>query len=201
MDRFSELIKRGIASFEYTPIANSNQCPDCRDYNNRYSMATDTHMTCLDDGRKVITGHIIGQKEKFDKFIWSKQFMGVSFQQYFAEWMEAHGYSGEYSLLNGDAVYILSARKPHEDAPAPQAPMPELTSYTTESNGIPTSIKYLSKRGYYEDVKECIADDIYETVKNLNNSKYIYGNNWKIAYMSEGVRIVGQISGENYILS
>lgn len=207
MDRFSELISNGVAAFNHTPVADSMSCPVCREYNNIFSIATDTHMACLEDGRKVITGHLIADKEKFDTFIWSCQFMGVDFRHSkvncFAQWMDNHGYKGEYSSINGDVVYIVSDRTSEDDPEkvGKIIPTPTVFSYTTESNHIPVSVRFLSRRGDIEDLNECFKQDIYETVKAMNEHRYIIGNQWGVAHMSDGPHIIGNISGQNCILS
>ena len=60
-DKFSELIKQGVAEFNYTPISKNvpEADPICRMYNNIFSIPTDTHMSITDNGDRVITGHMI----------------------------------------------------------------------------------------------------------------------------------------------
>lgn len=210
MDRFSELVAKGVAAFNYTPTNNDNpSCPVCREYNNIFSMATDTHMSCLDDGLKVITGHLISNKQKFDLFIWSCQFMGVDFRHSgancFAKWMYKYGYKGEYSFMNGEAVYILSdattTMGPEENPEnLPKEPTPIMVSYTTESNSIPVSTRFLSKRGDMNDIKECSKEDVFKTAQAMNEHRYIVGEQWGVAYLSDGPHIFGSVNGENYIV-
>ena len=79
-DKFSELIDKGVASFNYVPLTGNvpEQDPVCRAYNNIFSIPTDTHMSCLEDGRRVITGHMI-KTDDWNKFINSTCWGAVCF--------------------------------------------------------------------------------------------------------------------------
>lgn len=204
MDRFSELISKGVAKFEYTPIANSipEQCHVCRSYNNIFSIATDTHMSCLGD-KKVITGHGVRDTEKFDKFIWSHQFMGVNFitagVYSFADWMTKYGLTGHYDILNGDYVYILEPGAFDEEPVEDDIPSTmSFTTVTTDESSIPMSSKYLTTDINDDSIKECIKDTYSETVKSLNESRFVRGNSWKVVNLHEGKHIVGEVSGKIY---
>ena len=116
MDKFSELVSKGVASFHHTPIAPEvptlNQL--CRLYNNIYSMILDTHMSPLGDGRYVITGHMIKDRSKFNDFLYSTTFSNVDTRKYGApmELFDKCGLGGHYDVLNGDNVYILEPGAP-----------------------------------------------------------------------------------------
>ena len=203
MDKFSELVAKGVAAFNYTPIANSTpeQCPICREYNNLYGAATDTHMSTLSDGRKVITGHIIADKNKFDRFMWSCQYMGVDFRSNgysFSSWINSKGLEGHYDVLNNDAVYILEPRKTTGDeenkALADEA-VPAMSAYTTSESIIPVNMRWLSRNSDIQDIKDCIKEGVYATVQALNESRNVHGNQYAVAYLSDGIHIVGNVNG------
>ena len=80
-DKFSELINQGVAKFEYTPTIGSipEQDPVCRAYNNIFSIPSDTHMSCLPDGNRVITGHMINTP-KWESFVCSPFWGAVDFR-------------------------------------------------------------------------------------------------------------------------
>lgn len=205
MDRFSELVAKGVAAFNYTPIAPSipEQCPICRSYNNIFSIATDTHMSCLDDGTKIITGHIISDKKKFDSFIYSCQYMGVNFHNAgvcsFADWMMKMGLKGAYSIVNNDAVYILKSIENNEDddqgtlMKSPDAMM----SFTTDESSIPQAGRFITKDNNNDSIRECIKSTYEETAQAMNESRYIHGNQWCVAELSDGPHIVGIVNGKS----
>lgn len=203
MDKFSELISKGVASFEYTPVAASIPlaCPLCRTYNNLYGVATDTHMAPLEDGVWVITGHAIANKNNFDRFIWSPVWAGVDFRHSkygsFCNFMQQAGLTGRYDVLNGDVVYILTNKIP-EVADGEDIPVPG--SYTTESNRIPQSVRFLSTTGHMEDIVECYHGTPNEIAKRLNESRYVIGSHWTPVYTSEGVKMANLGQHTTYLM-
>ncbi len=202
MDRFSELISKGTSNFNYTTVAPSmpEQCPVCRSYNNIFSIATDTHMSCLDDGRKVITGHMVSITKDFDKFIWSCQYAGVNFHTAgccsFADWMSKHGLKGHYETLNNDTCYVLEKGEFNDDYVINNDK--QITSFTTESSIIPQPIRLLTKDNTTDSFNECIKSSYTATAKAMNESRYIYGNNWQVVNLSDDTHIVGVVNGKSY---
>lgn len=204
MDRFSELISKGVASFNYKPTCSSvpNDCPLCRSYNNIFSIATDTHMSYIDDDMKIITGHIVSDKDKFDKFIWACQYGGVNFNTTgyisFADWMNKVGLVGRYDLYNGDAAYILEPRHGVEDIPV--EPNKVFTSFTTEDSTIPQPIRLLAKDNNIDSFKECVKSTLEETATSMNENRYIYGDSWMVTNFSDGPHIIGIVNNKYYKL-
>ena len=200
MDKFSELIDKGVAPSRYTPVASPIPTQDivCREYNNVFGAATDTHMSELEGGGYVITGHLIANKVNFDRFLWACQYLGVDFRHSgywcLSNWMYKFGLRGEYSVLNGDVVYIVKKMEAPEKSPVIN------NTYTTESSIIPVNIKYMSTRGDIEDIKECIKDDMDSTIKSLNESRYVRGKNWYPVYTSDGLHLSCQHMGVNYFV-
>lgn len=207
MDRFSELISRGVASFNYKPTNSSiaDDCPLCRSYNNIFSIATDTHMSCIDGDMKIITGHIVSDKVKFDKFIWACQYGGVNFNTTgyisFADWMNKVGLVGRYDFYNGDSVYIL---EPHRTTKNTQPELGEpdnvITSFTTEDSTIPQPIRLLTKDNNVDSFKECVKNTLEETATAMNESRYIYGDSWMVTNFSDGPHIIGVVNNKYYKL-
>lgn len=205
MDRFSELIEKGVASFNPVNIANdSTSCPICRSYNNIFSMATDTHMSCLNGDVKIITGHIIRDYKKFDRFMWSNMFNGVDFTRSgvwsFSDWMNKIGLKGHYEVVNCDLAYIVEPMTDDETEKqaAEEAKLSEscIQSFVVGESLIPQQSNLLSINHRSKDVMECLGSTMYETAKNLNESKDVNGNNWCVANLSEGMCIVGNINGK-----
>ena len=187
-DKFSELIAQGVARFDYKPIAPEIPEQDfvCRQYNNIFSIATDTHMHLdHETGMRYITGKLVSIKEKFDSFLYASQWMGVNFRQS-GHWsacsfLQNYGLSGRYGALNGDIVY--------EVAPIPTDPMlgapvvPDMpTTYTTSESRIPDSVARLTLDGNAMKIKECYngKNNLYEVCNALNESIYVLGNEWTV---------------------
>ena len=150
-DRFSELIEKGVAEFRYTPIAPSipEQDPICRSYNNIFSIPSDTHMSCLGDGRRVITGHKIGIKKDWNEFVNSCFWGAVDFRTsgYYSvnEFLYKNGLAGHYDVINNDNVYIVE-------------PMVEPTA-----NKIPAESHVREARKSKSDLR----GDIYDALSNV----------------------------------
>lgn len=201
MDKFSELIAKGVASFDYVDIVNHDDCSVCRSYNNIFGVATDTHMTCVDD-KYVVTGHIISTQNKFDDFIWSRQYNGVYFQHAgfnsLSEWMQKNNLKGGYGVVNNDNVYIMTA-KTEEDTdaglPADIKTPTAMITFNTDESMIPQSVRFITKTNSVSDFTVC------EDLKSLNESKAVYGDNWCVAYLSDGPHLTCTVNGKNILIN
>lgn len=179
---FSELIDQGIASFEYTPIAGKTpeQDPVCRAYNNIFSIPTDTHMSCIDDYTRVITGHMIATSD-WSVFICSPNWGAVNFRTtgYWSlcDFLQKHGLRGEYGNFNGDNVYMIT---PIEEMHGSYVCCPTYC-VTTESQ-IPLYIATLTVDNNPVRVEECYKgkSNLYEVCEAMNDSIYVKGNNWVV---------------------
>lgn len=116
-DKFSQLIEQGVANFTYTKIGNDvpTNDPICRQYNNIFSMALDTHMDIDDMGRRVITGHQIGIKKNWDLFLVSPTWGGIDFRTSgfycLNDFLYKNGLDGHYETINNDNVYVVEPIK------------------------------------------------------------------------------------------
>lgn len=202
MDKFSELIKNGVAAFNHQTIAPEIPvvCPLCRTYNNTFGAATDTHMSPLEDGTWIITGHIISDHKKFDRFLWASTYAGVNFDHSgynsLTQMMYQNHLAGRYDVVNGDNVYILY----NADTDGPRDIKPAV-SFTTNVSSIPQSVRFATTSGKVSDMQECYKETVDETVAKLNESRYVLGNNWNPVYTSEGVKMTCNINGILYLLS
>lgn len=201
MNKFSELIANGVAEFHYTPIAQStpNQCPICRVYNNVYSLANDTHMSMLDDGRYVITGHAIQNKRLFDQFLYSSCWGAMNFID---SGMEApctfffnNNLKGHYDTLNYDLVYVLEPI-PEEELMIQAMKCPDCC--TCAGTAVPESLRVLTTDGDARHIQECFKQE--DVVKALNESLYVRGTNWIPVNLSTGMHIVSIGKKKTYIL-
>lgn len=195
-DKFSELIKQGVAEFKYTNISKDipEQDPVCRMYNNIFSIPSDTHMSCLEDGRRVITGHMINTNN-WDKFLMSCCWGAVNFitsgTWSVYDFLYRHNLEGRIGTLNGDVVYFVTPI-PEEKRKAQM----NAQVVTNESN-IPMPITTLTTTGDMMHIKECFdCDDVRETVRRMNESTRVKGNNW----VPTETGVAGLIGNKVYII-
>lgn len=174
-DKFSELISKGVAKFEYEPIAQSipEQDPVCRMYNNIFSIPSDTHMSCLKDGTRVITGHMINT-DKWRSFMVSCHWGAVNFRTagYWSlyDFLYKMGLKAKIGVLNNDTVcFVLPQEEKIKDLKTPK-------SYTTTESKIPQPIHQLTTDGRIEHIIECFQQE--DIVKALNESLYVKGCSW-----------------------
>lgn len=200
MDKFSELIKAGVAKFEYTPIISSIpvQCPICRAYNNVYSIANDTHMSILDDGRYVITGHAIKDKRNFDWFLCSYSWGWMSFTDSGlnspCDFFFKNKLKGHYDVLNGDEVYILEPIEEETDCCKCKCP----DSVCCVGTAIPEQLRALTDDGNAQHIKEAFKQK--DVVKALNEDIHVLGTNWMVVGLSDGNHVVSIGKKKSYIL-
>lgn len=204
MNKFSELIAAGVAEFNYTPIAQStpNQCPICRAYNNVYSLANDTHMSMLEDGRYVITGHAIRNKREFDNFLCSRYWGAMNFidsgMNAPSEFFRKNFLFGHYDVLNGDDVYILDqlSQEEWEMQTSSVTTCPDQTECVGSS--IPESLRSITTDGNASHIYECFKQSNIE--KSLNENLYVCGTNWLMVNLSTGKKFVSIGQKKSYIL-
>ena len=119
-DKFSELIKKGVAAFNPKPVAGSipELDPMCKTYNAVWGLLTDTHMSKVDDGY-IITGTFT-QSTYWDRFkyscFWGTTDIKLASGYSSLDAMVAKNmYTMVPDLYNGDRVMRL---KPVEVPPA-----------------------------------------------------------------------------------
>lgn len=200
-NKFTELIEQGVARFEYTPIAPEipEQDPICRQYNNIWSIPSDTHMHLNNEtGERYITGHMIGQTAKWDSFVYAHNWGAVTFMTTgywcLCDFLQKHGLEGRHSILNGDSIYLVTPIPEDRDYAAPVCP----TCCVTSESKIPQPIANLVAGGDIYKIKECYngKSNLYEVAEALNENLYVKGNNWVV----NGNSIVGLIGNKTYIL-
>ena len=191
-DKFSELIEKGVASFEYTPICGElpEQDPICRFYNNVFGAASDTHMACAADGNRYITGRVVGWEKQWTTLMTWSEFGGVRFKDSgfwsLGDFLYAHDLEAKISVLNGDVVAAITPRvKPEDHYAAP-------TKAVAMESGINKPLASLTLDRNENTLKECFTGTIDDAVENLNKNCMIKGTNWIV---SEG-RILGKVEGK-----
>lgn len=203
MDKFSKLIAQGVAKFEYTPIAPQipTQCPICRGYNNVYSIANDTHMSELPDGRHVITGHAVRDKKNFDYFLYSGYWGNVNFMDsgynYPCAYFNMNKLKGHYDILNGDVVYILETI-PDEDEQGKGSAIPCPDCVYCAGTSIPEQLRAITTDGDENHIRECFRQP--DVAKALNEDIHVCGVNWMVVGLSDGDHIVSVGKKKTYIL-
>lgn len=195
-DKFSELIKQGVAEFKYTNISKDvpEQDPICRMYNNIFSIPSDTHMSCLEDGRRVITGHMINT-DNWGKFLMSCCWGAVNFitsgTWSVYDFLYRHNLEGRIGTLNGDVVYFVTP------IPEEKRRVQMNAQVVTNESNIPMPITTLTTTGDMMHIKECFdCDDVRETVKRMNESTRVKGNNW----VPTETGVAGLIGNKVYII-
>lgn len=189
--KFSELVAMGIAGFEHTPIAQETPqyCPVCHTYNNVWGVITDTHMSCLPNGRRVITGTFVSKTPEWTRLMYASFWGGVRFDttgyMSLSEFLYTHGLETVAITLNGQPAIELV---PCEDCPVSGI---KCTSYTTTETKFPQPVQRLG------GVIECLeSGSLKEAVNKLNASMKVPGNHWHV----HENKIVGQAYGQTVIL-
>lgn len=203
MDKFSKLIAQGVAKFEYTPIASQipTQCHICRGYNNVYSIANDTHMSELPDGRHVITGHAVKDKKNFDSFLYSCCWSGINFIDSGYEspcvYFNRNKLIGHYDVLNGDVVYILETI-PDKDEQRKCLGISCPDGLCCAGTSIPEQLRAITTDGDESHIRECFKQP--DVAKALNEDIHVRGVNWTVVGLSDGNHIVSVGRKKTYIL-
>ena len=183
-NKFSELVANNVAPFHHEPIAPElpgyANDPISRLYNIYWGAATDTHMSTTQDGRRIITGHLVQDPCKWANLMFCTYWGGINWCQSgyctLGEFLHFHGLEPQLSICNGDQCIELI---PVYAGPAQFAVPAAVT--TTESK-IPQPIKVM---GDVVEIQEAFenAHSAKELVDNLNNNKWIAGDKW---FMCEG---------------
>lgn len=196
-NKFSELIKDGVASFNYTPITSSlpDTDPICRYYNNVFSIPTDTHMSITDDGERIITGHMINT-DKWEVFCCAQNWGAVVFKTAgvwsFCDFLHRNGLKGEKSILNNDVVYKISDIS-YDNEDSITCPC----ACCTSESQIPQPISVLTKSGNRMHIVECFDTNAEITARKMNESTWIKGCNW-VPFEN---KIVGVVNESVYIIN
>lgn len=191
-NKFTDLVDAGVAGFQSTPIAPEvpHYCPICHTYNNVWGIITDTHMSCLPDGRRVITGTFVGDPKKWSLLMYSPYWGGVRFDttgyMSLSEFLYKSGLETRSIFLNGQNAIELV---PCEDYTVADI---KVSSYTTTETKFPQPIQRLG------GVLECLElrGSLQEAVRRMNVSVKVPGDHW---HVHEG-KIIGQAYGQNVIL-
>lgn len=190
--KFSELVNAGVAGFQSTPIAQDTPqyCPVCHTYNNVWGVITDTHMSCLPDGRRVITGTFVSDPQKWTRLMYEPYWGGIRFDttgySSLSEFLYRSGLETQAIVLNGQPALAL--------VPCEECAVADLkcSSYTTTETKFPQPIVRLGA------VQECLelSGSLSEAARKLNCSIKVPGNHWHV----HENKIIGRAYGQNVIL-
>lgn len=191
--KFSELVKFGVASRHYDDIApdTAGSCNICRAYNNLWGVLTDTHMSCFPDGRRIITGTLISNQEKWNNLLYYCTWGGVRFATSgwtsLSEFFYAFDLEPKLVELNGQpAIELIDC----EDCDCP-CDCVQCASYTTTESRIPQPIDKLG------NVKECLkCGSLKGIIEALNRSDEVVGEHWHMS----GNKIIGSAFGTTVII-
>lgn len=173
-DKFSELVEKGVAAFNYVNIA--SETPEyyeiCRLYNNVWGVASDTHMGIAADGNTYITGKLVAQEHKWNDFAIMGNYGRSMGYWSLDDMLYRAGKCLNRVILNGDIVLRLDPFP--SSAMAPVCPDCCVSCETCIKK--PLSSITVDRKD--ESVKECFRGSIDEVVENLNSSTEVKGTNW-----------------------
>ena len=198
-NKFTDLMNNPEFQFNYTPIIPSIPEQDlvCREYNNIFSIPSDTHMSVLRDNTRVITGHMINTPN-WEKFICSPFWGAVKFStsgyNSLAHFLNTHNLCGHMDILNGDVVYVLNDCEDCEDCECCNCPC----TYCTTESQIPQPIRQLTVDNNDFHINECFknSENKNEVAQKMNESPYIKGSSW----VSYNNKIYGHFNNTTIIL-
>ena len=113
-DRFSELIKKGVASFEEKPVSTPipTHDPMVRAYNNLWGALTDTHMSAIFPDEYIITGTFVKSQYwegfKYCSYYGSTNIKLGSGYPNLENMVRVNGYRMTPDTYNGDYVIKLT---------------------------------------------------------------------------------------------
>lgn len=199
--KFTEMIEQGVAEFNYTQIAPEMPEQDiiCRMYNNIFSIPTDTHMSYnSESGERYITGHMIENESKWSSFVYAHNWGACNFKTTgywcLCDFLQKNGLEGRYSVLNGDAIYLVTPIPADAEYAAPVCP----TCCVTTESKMPQPVAVLVAGGDIFKIKECYQGkkNLYEVAAALNENLYVKGENWTV----NGNNLICPIGNKTYIL-
>lgn len=198
-DKFSELINKGVASFQERPVGSPTPTldPMVKTYNNLWGLLTDTHMSAVEDGY-IITG----------TFVKSRYWDGFKYCSYYGNtniklgsgycnlesMVYSNGYEMKPDIYNGDYVIRLTKRpEPSSDlekcvgstdccVPCDTTCSPCVTSLGESQ--IPHPFKEFFTREEITAISEawrCGDGNAVKVLENLNDSLAIDGNRFRIS--------------------
>ena len=127
-NRFKQMIEQGVAPAPYDSSKNvlPNETPEtdyiCRVYNNFWSVVTDTHMSMMEDGRRVITGSFVARTETghpdlhvLDRFLSTPRWGACEFPCSFVTIMIQNRLILSYENINGAECAVLTQEQPTQN--------------------------------------------------------------------------------------
>lgn len=188
-NKFTELIKRGVAAFHCEPNApeTPEQCNICRTYNNVWGFITDTHCSNTSMGL-TITGSLFRDETAWTKLLYCYDWKNVTFR--------SAGYNSLSEFLSNNNLVGLPTVFNHQPAivlaPADGMDEPAYLGMqcTTDRTQIPKATSQFIPAPY-------ISGEITpETVEEMNKNPRVDGTGWHL-YENN---LVGCINTENIII-
>lgn len=200
MDRFSEMIAKGVASREHKTFLPRTPEQDniVRTYNNCFGLFTDTHMSKMNENEYVITGSLCRTPDRFDSFLYSIDFgLGTAFKvngkiTSLAGFLQSNGLKGCYECLNGDSVYKIY--------PCPSSACCIEPTCGYGVCGMDCKSSYPTQLG--EKLIETIVDildestNLEELENKLNECSQISGSDWISFNTSKGFGLCSESTGK-----
>lgn len=172
-DRFSDLIKKGVANFHHGPVGTPvpSLDPVVKLYNNLWGALTDTHMSKVDQDRYIITGTYV-KTPQWENFKYAYMYgstnirLGSGYDS-LEGMINAYGFVMNPGVYNGDYVIMLTPRENELSNSELPATMESLgTELTTYNSQIPHRFGEFFTHEQIKTIEECWKGDC--VLENLN---------------------------------
>lgn len=192
-DRFSELIEKGVASFQEKPVGSLTPTldPMVKAYNNLWGALTDTHMSAVDDGY-IITGTFVKTQYwegfKYCYYYGSTNIRLGSGYTSLENMVYSNGYVMNPDIYNGDYVIKLTPRPANTSSEGDSCCVPCCNTcdpcVTSFESQIPHPFKEYFTPAQSKAIAECWEEgngDANKVVEALNSNKEIKKYNFRIS--------------------
>lgn len=176
MRTFQDLLTNPVLNRKNTDVKVNTYGSDglIRGYNNIWGIISDTHMSKLEDGRYIISGSMLRNRDRFNSFLYAWNWGGYTFNaasvgcRSLACYLNKFGYTGNYGTVDGDIVYILTDLDTEENLDG---------QYSVGTMGSAFVATYENK----EIAKSLKCNNLKDVLESLNTNENIEGVNWSVA--------------------
>lgn len=220
-NKFFELIEKGVAPASYKDVVSDH--PEVlddavREYNNIFSLVSDTHMDIVSDPKiqelypehtwkYIITGSLIGYGEqRWEKFCCDPSTYAGAFNPkpagYFsvADFFSKTGLAGVKRIVNGDVVYLLYSITDEEKVEPEESPLGVVNTsgveaYVRAYPALPSGYGYVTTESQ-------IPHHISELSVNVNKKdvQECFKGKKNLYEVAEAMNTNENVLGENWIV-
>lgn len=192
-DRFSDLIKQGVASFEEKPVGSFTPTldPMVKAYNNLWGLLTDTHMSAVEDGY-IITGTFVKTQYwegfKYCSYYGSTNIKLGSGYSSLENMINVNGYQMSPDIYNGD--YVIKITKRPEPTTSPENAegccVPCCTNVDPCVTSFESQIPHPFKEFFTPEQSRAIVEgwnggDAVKIAEGLNADKDLKGHSFRVS--------------------